>query len=82
MITDGTQGTSAGAGIAGTISQSQSQVTGSDLGRLYYAAARLYNSGSADYSNLDDGMGSTSCYASDVANRLMGWTTAASSCSA
>ncbi|KAF2877377.1 hypothetical protein BDV95DRAFT_144631 [Massariosphaeria phaeospora] len=39
----------------------------------YYIAARKYNSGSLDASgNLGLG-GATACYASDVANRLLGW---------
>ncbi|PMD12021.1 hypothetical protein NA56DRAFT_683522 [Hyaloscypha hepaticicola] len=32
-----------------------------------------YNSGSIDFSNLSDGLGSTPSYASDIANRLQGW---------
>lgn len=50
----------------------------------YYRAARLYNSGINSLkstTNLDLASGATSCYASDIANRLTGWTTATSSCS-
>jgi hypothetical protein len=47
---------------------------------IYYKAARLYNSGLIAYSgNLGSG-GSTYCYASDVANRLIGWSTGDSTC--
>lgn len=48
----------------------------------YFAAARMYNSGSVDYNNLNNGLGSTACYATDIANRLTGWTLAASQCRA
>ena len=33
---------------------------------------RKYNSGSVDVTNLSNGLGSTSSYCSDIANRLMG----------
>ena len=81
MITDGTAGTSSGAGLQQLLAQAESALSDTSS-RAFYAAARLYNSGSVDYSNLDDGFSSTPCYASDVANRLTGWTLAASSCTA
>lgn len=81
MIRDGVSGTPAGAGVQGTISQAQ-QDTGDGSVRKFYAGARVYNSGSANYGNLNDGRGSTGCYSSDVANRLTGWTLAQSSCRA
>lgn len=81
MISDGSAGTSSGDGLQQTLSQARG-ATGDNGSRAYYAAARIYNSGSADYSNLDNGLGSTACYASDVANRLTGWTLAASNCQA
>jgi hypothetical protein len=47
----------------------------------YYKAARIYNSGSVDSSgNLGAGI-ATHCYASDIANRLLGWVDGGSSCS-
>ncbi|KAF4122166.1 hypothetical protein GMORB2_7759 [Geosmithia morbida] len=46
-----------------------------------YAAARMYNSGSVDYADLNDGITSASCYLQGVANRLTGWSLAASPCS-
>ena len=46
----------------------------------FYKAARIYNSGSVDPSGkLEKGV-ATHCYASDVANRLMGWASAPSNC--
>ncbi|KAL7905246.1 hypothetical protein GGI35DRAFT_483742 [Trichoderma velutinum] len=79
MINDGVAGTSEGPGLQHLLSQAQGQVH-NDGSQAYYAASRLYNSGSADYTNLDNGLGSTACYASDVANRLTGWTLATSAC--
>ncbi|KAI1325021.1 putative muramidase [Xylariaceae sp. FL0255] len=81
MIKDGVSGTSSGDGLKQTVAQGTSDV-GSETARAYYIGARIYNSGSVDLSNLDDGLGSTACYASDVANRLTGWALAASSCTA
>ncbi|KAL7947106.1 hypothetical protein V8C42DRAFT_364318 [Trichoderma barbatum] len=79
MINDGVAGTAEGPGLQHLLSQAQAQVH-NDGSQAYYAAARLYNSGSADFTNLDNGLGSTACYASDVANRLTGWTLATSTC--
>ncbi|KAL7954027.1 hypothetical protein V8C34DRAFT_317631 [Trichoderma compactum] len=79
MINDGVAGTSEGPGLEKLLSQAKGQVH-NDGSQAYYAASRLYNSGSADYTNLDNGLGSTACYASDVANRLTGWTLATSTC--
>ena len=46
----------------------------------YYRAARVYNSGSVDPSG-DLGQGvATHCYASDVANRLRGWSLGGHGC--
>jgi hypothetical protein len=78
MIRDGTAGTNFGEGLR--------QIYGTTSGalgagsRATYAAARKYNSGSVDYNDLGIGFGSTNCYASDIANRLTGWTLAASQC--
>jgi len=75
MITDGAAGTPSGDGLKQCIAQS-----GSTDVSMYYKAARIYNSGSIDVSkNLGAGI-ATHCYVSDVANRLTGWTTAASTC--
>jgi hypothetical protein len=54
MVTDGTAGTTDGPGLADLINQAQSQ-TGDSSSRAFYVAARLYNSGSVDLTNLDNG---------------------------
>ena len=75
MIAEGTGGTAAGPGLA----QLMGTVGGSDVSS-FYKAARAYNSGSVDTSG-DLGKGvATHCYASDVANRLMGWVQAPTGC--
>lgn len=75
MISDGTAGTSSGDGLAACINQS-----GATDVSAYYKAARIYNSGSiAASGDLGQGV-ATHCYASDVANRLTGWTTATKTC--
>ncbi|CAM1509621.1 Fc.00g033600.m01.CDS01 [Cosmosporella sp. VM-42] len=79
MIRDGTGGTSSGDGLKQTLAKTAA-ATGAGSQRNYFAAARLYNSGSIDYNDLHNAFGATSCYASDIANRLTGWTLANSSC--
>lgn len=72
-------GTDDGHGFASDIN-SQSNVNGIEYAMAYYRAARLYNSGAIDPSG-DLGKGSaTHCYASDIANRLVGWTDSQSQC--
>ena len=63
MIIDGTQGTTDGDGLVQCINQ---------YGNIY-EAARCYNSGSVDSSNLNDGGVATSSYVNDIANRMTGW---------
>jgi hypothetical protein len=76
MITDGTAGTSSGDGLKQCIAQ-----TGATDASMYYKAARIYNSGSiASTGNLGQGV-ATHCYASDIANRLTGWSSGPSQCS-
>jgi hypothetical protein len=58
MITNGTAGTWSGDGFQQLISQAESYVSVTTA-QAFYAAAHLYNSGSADYTNLDNGLGST-----------------------
>lgn len=80
MIQDGTGGTAAGDGLAATLNQAEG--LGKTDAQGFYAAARIYNSGSIDPSgNLGAG-GSTHCYASDIANRLKGWVLAPDTCTA
>jgi hypothetical protein len=75
MITDGTSGTSSGWGLVDCIAHSGA----TDVSK-YYIAARIYNSGSvAPGGNLGQGI-ATHCYASDIANRLVGWASGPSSC--
>lgn len=74
MIKDGTEGTASGDGLKQTLSQ----CTAEDLSQRYYQAATIYNSGNLP-TNLDDNT-ATACYASDIANRLTGWTTAETKC--
>ena len=75
MVHDGLGGTSSGDGYQQCLQQ-----TGGSDAQSYYEAARIYNSGSiAPSGNLEDGI-ATKCYASDVANRLTGWSQGTSSC--
>ncbi|RAO74098.1 uncharacterized protein BHQ10_010110 [Talaromyces amestolkiae] len=79
MIEDGTTGTADGDGLKQLIAQAIATY-GADGATEYYRAARMYNSGSlASDLNLGQG-GATACYASDIANRLLGWSTGTSSC--
>ena len=78
MIRDGTAGTSNGDGLKQT--HEKAAATVGDGSRAWYAAARLFNSGSVDYNDLNNGLGSTGCYTQDIANRLTGWTLAQSNC--
>jgi glucan 1,3-beta-glucosidase len=71
MVVDGTQGTSQGPGLVQWFDDSGS--VNDNSGGNPYNVARGYNSGSIDFSNLSDGLGSTNSYVSDIANRLQGW---------
>lgn len=72
-------GSSDGHGFAEDINE-QKDFVKNDIAQAYYRAARLYNSGAIDASNDLEKGSATHCYASDIANRLMGWTDAQSSC--
>jgi len=72
-------GTAAGHGFAEDIN-AQADVVGDEVAEGYYRAARLYNSGAIDESGDLGKGGATHCYASDLANRLVGWTDAAHGC--
>jgi len=80
MLRDGVSGTANGGhGYASDIN-AQAGVDDVEYAQAYYRAARFYNSGEIDPSG-DLGKGSaTHCYASDIANRLSGWTNAAKTC--
>lgn len=69
MVQDGVGGTPRGAGLKQTIGKAP----GSGAAK-FYQGARIYNSGSiAQSGDLGQGV-ATHCYATDVANRLLGWT--------
>ncbi|RAH68270.1 uncharacterized protein BO66DRAFT_327196, partial [Aspergillus aculeatinus CBS 121060] len=79
MIKDGAIGTSDadGYGLASLLDKSaRTNAAG------FYRAARMYNSGawSIPSSGNLSGAGATACYASDIANRLTGWVSAATKC--
>ncbi|KAF2859697.1 hypothetical protein K470DRAFT_218798 [Piedraia hortae CBS 480.64] len=81
MITDGVQGTASSSvySLQGGIAQAGS----TDVSR-FYKAARIYNSGSIPAGgDLTSTAGAaTNCYSSDIANRLVGWTSEVSGCQA
>lgn len=79
MVRDGTAGTDNGDGIQQTYAKASSEL-GDTGSRAFYAAARGYNSGSVDYSDLNNAFTSTPCYSTDVANILTGWTLAPHGC--
>lgn len=73
MIREGTAGAGFGEDIMGLVEALRVAEGEVDDVARYYRAARIYNSGSVDPSG-DLGKGvATHCYASDVANRLVGW---------
>lgn len=75
MIEDGTNGTPSGDGLK----QILAKFGGSGVSQ-FYKAARVYNSGSIAASGLlQDGI-ATHCYASDIANRLLGWSEGVGGC--
>ena len=76
MVEQGTNGSKAGdMSLVYALQQA-----GCDDVSRYYKAARIYNSGSiAQGGDLGGGV-ATHCYASNVANRLTGWTTATCGC--
>ncbi len=74
MVVDGVQGTSGGPGLVDWfIDWDYDYGVSANTGGNPYNVARGYNSGSVDFSNLNDGFSSTASYVSDVANRLQGW---------
>lgn len=77
MVQDGIDGTATGDGLK----QLFGKATGTGA-QKYYQVARMYNSGSVDASGDLGRNGATSCYCSDIANRLTGWSVGPSSCRA
>lgn len=87
MIQDGVGGTTSGDGLAAYLTQVVQRAKNVNIAnvdggnsQIYYQAARLYNSGKVEYSDLGVAYSSTPCYASDIANRLTGWMFAPSQC--
>jgi len=87
MVQDGVGGTANGDGLAAYLNQVEQRARNVNIAdvdgasaQVYYQAARLYNSGSIDYSDLSQAFQSTTCYASDIANRLTGWMFAPTQC--
>lgn len=62
MVRDGAEGTANGPGLKQAYAE---------FGN-WYEAARKYNSGSVDRTQLNNPLGATAGYARDLANRLMG----------
>lgn len=62
MVKDGVEGTKDGDGL----------IQGVKRTKNYFAAGRLYNSGTIDNNNLSNALGATGPYCSDLANRVMG----------
>ncbi|ESZ98750.1 putative muramidase [Sclerotinia borealis F-4128] len=76
MIEDGTMGTASGDGLRQCIWQS-----GEGDARAAYVASRIYNTGSyMRGTDLGAPQWGTGCYASDIANRLLGWAAPATPC--
>ncbi len=72
MILEGTSGTDSGNGLANCINTAAG--LGGSGAEAYYWAARIYNTGSyIAGSDLSAPPAGTSCYATDIANRLLGW---------
>jgi hypothetical protein len=79
MISEGTAGTDAGDGLANCLNEAVSE--GGKGGQAFYWAARIYNTGSYTAgSDLGKPEYGTSCYSSDIANRLTGWVGLQTSC--
>ncbi|KAF2019276.1 carbohydrate-binding module family 50 protein [Aaosphaeria arxii CBS 175.79] len=68
-----------GLGLEFGLTQALGQAGCDDVSK-YYKAARIYNSGSLPQGgNLGSGI-ATHCYSTDIANRLVGWTSQSSAC--
>lgn len=77
MVRDGVCGTptAPGGGYQKGLQQDYADpqvATASEEAQRWYRVARLYNSGSIDTANLNDGFTSTNCYVMDIANRITG----------
>lgn len=72
MVMESVAGTASGDGLVQCLARAEGKYAMQGA-MAYYGAARLYNSGAIDQSGCLEGGGATHCYASDVANRLVGW---------
>ncbi|KAJ8066620.1 hypothetical protein OCU04_005667 [Sclerotinia nivalis] len=81
MIKDGATGTLGQPGGGDGLQQCLAQSGSPHTAQGAYVAARIYNSGSYAWgTDLGTPLWGTSCYASDVANRLLGWAAPATPC--
>ncbi|KAK3385114.1 hypothetical protein B0H63DRAFT_179465 [Podospora didyma] len=93
MIVDGAQGVltpdaSGTPALQAGLVQRITQAAGDASGQNYYKAARLYNSGALAADGLLETAGQCGpprtfgvpCYASDIANRMLGWVSAPTKC--
>lgn len=89
MITDGVVGTYGTADPIGEGGEgpglqqclSRAAAAGASDAAVFYHAARIYNTGSYKRgTDLGNPICGTACYASDIANRLVGWDGVESKC--
>ena len=79
MVSDGAAGTAAGDGLKQCLAQASA--AGASDATAVYRAARIYNTGSYTVgSDLGTPEWGTSCYSSDIANRLTGWSGLQTAC--
>ena len=80
MVADGVAAPVDGVTLVKALNQAAAELPDAGPAQVYYPAARYYNSGSLSLPPETKGdlgnpnKGATLCYASDIANRLMGWT--------
>lgn len=82
MIADGTGAQTSGSTLVNALNQAQN-MDDCEPAQAFYRAARFYNSGPNSLpanGDLGGSPGSTLCYSSDIANRLVGWVSAPTGC--
>ncbi|KAK7902648.1 hypothetical protein LTR67_002294 [Exophiala xenobiotica] len=82
MIADGTGAQTSGSTLVNALNQAQN-MDECEPAQAFYRAARFYNSGPNSLpanGDLGGSPGSTLCYSSDIANRLVGWVSAPTGC--
>ena len=82
MVYDGTAGSQYDATSLVNMLNKASSMPTDNQAQIYYRSARLYNSGPYSLQNTTDlgSPGATRCYASDIANRLLGWVVEPNDC--